>query len=251
MTANADKMETMCECQHTFATVSGDGEGAWMKDKILTVPNIHEIDEDSETEGETIASTQPGPSVTEEKNIAQDTENTSEDESAYTDESFCSDESCDETEVIDVTAPGSLSASDSSSSLPRTAHHERSGNVEPADARISTTLSSLRPRLRNEEFDSANDEPPRVITADRFARPRRCRKWNMSFTDEEMRRIERDNEQLLRKIMAQQKPRHKVTEEHIVQSRTSSSAINRRKLQKRIDDDNMVYNFLQSWACLK
>ncbi|EFN79669.1 hypothetical protein EAI_13777, partial [Harpegnathos saltator] len=64
---------------------------------------------------------------------------------------------------------------------------------------------------------------------------------NMSFTDEEMRKIERENQLLLRKIMAQQKPQHKVSEERIVQTRISSSAINRRKLQKKIDDDNMVY----------
>lgn len=229
MTTNAIK--TICECQDT-STLSR--EDARTKDKFTSVSNMHEIDEDSETDEETAISVQSGALVTnKEKDIVQDTENTSEDESAYTGESFCSDES----EVTKVT---SESLVNDSLSLPYTAHLRHGGNIKSTDTEVPATSNSLELRLQNDEFDSVSDEPPSVIITDRFVKPRRCRRWNMSFTDEEMRRIERENELLLRKIMAQQKSRHKVLEERIVQSRTSSSAINRRKLQKRIDDDNMV-----------
>lgn len=62
----------------------------------------------------------------------------------------------------------------------------------------------------------------------------------MSFTDEEIRKIEWENQILLRKIMAQQKPKEKVFYENIPPSRISSSAINRKKLQKKIENENIV-----------
>lgn len=238
MTANANKIKTVCECQ-----LSSDEEDARTKDKFACVSSMHEIDEDSESDEETV---QPSESLVTnpEKDVTiQDTANASEDESAYTGESFCSDESCDESEVVDET-PGSLV--NDPSFLPHTVRLRHSGNVKPADARAPATVNSPRLYLQNDELDSLCDEQPSAITMDRFAKPKNRRRWNMSFTDEEMRRIERENELLLRKIMAQQKPRQKILEERVIQSRTSSSAINRRKLQKKIDDDNMVHNFLQS-----
>lgn len=94
-----------------------------------------------------------------------------------------------------------------------------------------------------DESYSLSDELSRAVTTDRdngFVKSRKCRRWNMSFTDEEMRKIERENELLLRKIMAQQKPRHKILGEGVVQSKISSSAVNRKKLQKKIENDNML-----------
>lgn len=61
---------------------------------------------------------------------------------------------------------------------------------------------------------------------------------NMSFTNNEVMKIERDNELLLRKIMSQQKvKRGKVP---ATPQKLSSSAINRKKSQKKIEEDNMV-----------
>ncbi|XP_011146787.1 uncharacterized protein LOC105187582 [Harpegnathos saltator] len=256
MTANTDKIESIYECQCSSA-LSSDREAIWTKDMdkgFTGVFDIHEIDEDSETEGETAAPVQPVPSGTDKEKdiIVQDASGNaeSEDESAYTDESFCSDVSCDESEIANVT-PGSL-ASDSSSSPLRTVHLQRHGGVKPADAEALTALNSPGLHRRNEEIDSVSDEPPRAVTTGRSVKPRRCGRWNMSFTDEEMRKIERENQLLLRKIMAQQKPQHKVSEERIVQTRISSSAINRRKLQKKIDDDNMllVRRIQQAKSCI-
>lgn len=62
---------------------------------------------------------------------------------------------------------------------------------------------------------------------------------NMSFTNDEVMKIERDNEFLLRRIMAQQKPQK--PKYPPIQRKVSSSEINRKKLQKRIDEDNMVH----------
>ncbi|CAL1689509.1 unnamed protein product [Lasius platythorax] len=214
--ANPDETDTICECRYT----PGD-EGA--KDSFDNAPNIHEIDEEeSETEEErATTSEQPNPSAPkDEEGDAQEIKDASDDESAYTGESFCSDESCDESEVADV---ASGSPNPSSSLL---ADLQRGQSSKKPDADVS------------ESYSLSETESSRY--PDRLIRPRRCRRWNMSFTDEEMRRIERENELLLRKIMAQQKPRHRILGERSVQPRTSSSAINRKKLQKRIEDDNML-----------
>lgn len=67
---------------------------------------------------------------------------------------------------------------------------------------------------------------------------------NMSFTNEEIIKIERDNEILLRKIVAQQ--RSQKVKIQPSQKKLSSSAINRRKLQRKIEGDNMVGLLLET-----
>lgn len=62
---------------------------------------------------------------------------------------------------------------------------------------------------------------------------------NMTFTNEELMKIERDNQILLDRIMKFHRP-HTQSKTQNVQNRLSSSAINRRKLQKKIEKDNMV-----------
>lgn len=225
--AKQDETNTICECRYAPAE-----DALEMKDNFNTIPNIHEIDEeDSETE-ETIALERQNSSASDEESskIVQKTKETSEDESVYIGESFCSDESCDESEITNVT----------SRSL-------NSSLVHVTDLQLSQSLEEQDSELKwkddyQDESCSLSNKLSRVATADRngFAKSRRCRRWNMSFTDEEMRKIERENELLLRKIMAHQKPRQKVLGDDTVQSRTSSSAINRKKLQKKIENDNMV-----------
>lgn len=158
------------------------------------------------------------------------TKDISDNESVYIDESFCSDESCDE--VTNVTS-GSLNTS--------SLIHVTDLPLSQSSKEIGVSESSWKDNCQDESYLSS-DELLRATTADRdrFTKSRKCRRWNMSFTDEEMRKIERENELLLRKIMAQQKPRHKILGEDTIQSRTSSSAINRKKLQKKIENDNML-----------
>lgn len=230
--ANPDEVNTICECQYTDESTN---------DIFNNVPNNHEIDEeDSETEETTIL--EPNSSVPNKEDdlITQETKDASDNESTYTEESFCSDEFCDESEITNV-ASGSLNPS---SSLHDIADFQRSQSSKEQDADVSESIWKNKSYL-------INDEPSRAATADRLIRSKRCRRWNMSFTDEEMRRIERENELLLRKIMAQQKPRHRNLGEHSVQPRISSSAINRKKLQKRIEDDNMVRNFFRHRSMYK
>lgn len=74
--------------------------------------------------------------------------------------------------------------------------------------------------------------PPSVITQNA-----KCRK-NLSFSNEEVRRIDNDNRVLLKKIVAQQtrqKPRTNLSARVM-----SSSAVNRQRQQRRIELDNLV-----------
>ncbi|XP_024886143.1 uncharacterized protein LOC112463796 [Temnothorax curvispinosus] len=231
--ANRDETNTVCECRYVPDEDARETRGSFNDTR-----NIHEIDEEeSETEETTALErpSEPSPSATDEEGdkVVRKIKETSDDESVYTGESFCSDESCDESDVTNVT-----SRSLNSSSLIRVTDLQLSQSLEEQDIGVSES----RWTDDQDESCSLSNEPSRAATADRdrFARSRRCRRWNMSFTDEEMRKIGWENELLLRKIMAQQKPRHKILGEDNVQPRASSSAINRKKLQKKIENDNVL-----------
>ncbi|XP_020300883.1 cilia- and flagella-associated protein 97-like [Pseudomyrmex gracilis] len=218
---NPDETVT-CECLYT---AGGDARVR----ECFSIPNIHEIDEeDSETEEtETTEQTNCSPPVKkDEENAAAETQTALNNE-VYTEDSFCSDESCED-EDTDVTSRSLTS------SLPCVADVQRS--------RSSNEREIDESKWQDDGSYSLGDhQHVRAATASRLVnRSRKCRRWNMSFTDDEMRKIERENELLLRKIMAQQKPRHRIVDEHTAQPRTSSSAINRKKLQKKIESDNML-----------
>ena len=63
---------------------------------------------------------------------------------------------------------------------------------------------------------------------------------NMSFSNEEILKIDRDNEFLLRRIMLQQRPNSKKYNSQTEKSKLSSSAINRRRFQQKVQEENMV-----------
>jgi len=67
----------------------------------------------------------------------------------------------------------------------------------------------------------------------------RRRECNLSFTREELIRIERDNIILLKKIMAHAKPKAVTLNQPFTHKKTSA-AINRAKQQKKINHDNFV-----------
>lgn len=224
--ANSNEINTTCECRHTLV-LSSDEDVHEIRDNSNNVPDIHEIDEEESEPEETTILEQPSP-ASHQVNDKVTPETKDDDESAYTGESFYSDESCDESEITNVTLESLKSLS-----LLHSADPQHSSNESE-----EVGINEWKDDFENESY-SLNDRPSRATTASGFAKPKRCRRWNMSFTDEEMRKIGRENELLLRKIMAQQRPRHKIVDER-VQSRVSSSAINRRKMQKKIEDDNMV-----------
>lgn len=231
--SSQDETSAVCKCQYILCIGAQETRGS-----VNDIPNIHEIDEEESETEETTALERPDPSDEEggEKAV-QKARNASNDESAYTGESFCSDDeqSCDESEITS----GSLN----SSSLIHITDLQLSESSKEQD--IEASGSEWRDDDRQDDSYSLSDdtdEPSCTATADRSAGQARrtYKRCNMSFTDEEMRKIERENELLLRKIMAQQKPRHRILGEGSAQSRTSSSAINRKKLQKKIENDNML-----------
>ncbi|XP_014214103.1 cilia- and flagella-associated protein 97-like [Copidosoma floridanum] len=99
--------------------------------------------------------------------------------------------------------------------------------VPPSKVRKSTSVN-LEDRLRClslNEVDPVNKEPPGL------------RGKNMSFTNDQMMQIERDNVILLRKIMVQQKPLR--IRQTSGRSKMSNSAINRQRFQRKIEGDNL------------
>ncbi|XP_066591958.1 cilia- and flagella-associated protein 97-like isoform X3 [Prorops nasuta] len=109
--------------------------------------------------------------------------------------------------------------------------------IEPDTLRIEEQIeeSSLMSspcslRIENEKI-KLNKKSPQNIN-----KPKRK---NMSFTDSEYRRIQRENHILLAKIMAQQKSADKVHRANVTLNRVSSSAINRERQQRKISEDNM------------
>jgi len=191
---------------------------------------MHEIDEE-ESEYEEIETIEQ-PSPTHQDNNASQNKDDDKATMTYTDESFCTDESGDDSEVTSITL-GSLK----SLSLLHVGDFHHSPKKEEIQ---DTEINKEKDDFQDESCMLNSNELPHTTTTNEFAKSRRCRRWNMSFTDEEMRKIGRENELLLRKIMAQQRPRHKIIDERTAHPRLSSSAINRRKLQKKIEDDNMV-----------
>ena len=78
--------------------------------------------------------------------------------------------------------------------------------------------------------------PPSVITQNA-----KCRK-NLSFSNEEVQRIDNDNQVLLKKIIAQQNRQKPKTSSSV--RILSTSAVNRQKQQRQIELENLVCNIL-------
>ena len=158
-----------------------------------------------------------------------------DDESAY-EESFCSEHSDEDSEskTSNTTRRSSIaeiplhqfSKSNSSIKKPKTITLNKKF---VSTSKICDTLFKLEDRIK---CLSLNEIRPIKNVSMRTTRK------NMSFTNDQTLKIERDNEILLRKIMAQQRsPKKKLQP---IQSKPSSSAINRKKLQRKIEEDNMV-----------
>ncbi|XP_008546700.2 cilia- and flagella-associated protein 97 [Microplitis demolitor] len=174
------------------------------------------------------------------KNIDRD----SDCDYSYSDESFDSDFSnSSNSDVTNVTRRSqSSSSSSSSSSLESQANVVNTSTIKlnlpdddnEIDVRgcknysVSSMLSSInsseRQRRINRRLNECHD---------------RLHRKNMSFTNMQVMKIERDNQCLLNKIMSQHKP---ITDNKNLGfvNRLSSSAINRRKFQRKIEEENMM-----------
>ncbi|XP_033216450.1 cilia- and flagella-associated protein 97-like [Belonocnema kinseyi] len=151
-------------------------------------------------------------------------------ESAYSGDSFCSDKSSDsESQITDVT-PRSLLSTLSSFSFNVREMTESDPNTKfPNDENEMYELSDDMAYLSMDYLGRINSSQPQFSS----------KRKNMTFTNEELMKIERDNQILLARIMKFQRPQTKAKTQN-VKNRLSSSAINRRKLQKKIEDDNLM-----------
>lgn len=155
-------------------------------------------------------------SVEEEEEIKEE----SEEEYSYA-ESFCSDNSVEEPimknempkKLTKYSSLNDLSAKNSVKSVPKTRSADFSSRF-------------LENKMRFLGLAKVKNMPTRK---------------NMSFSNDETMKIERENQLLLRRIMSQQKPRvDSFNKTEFNQPRLSSSAINRRKFQRKVETDNLV-----------
>ncbi|XP_015119279.1 uncharacterized protein LOC107042653 [Diachasma alloeum] len=137
---------------------------------------------------------------------------------SYSDDSISSDEFTEDSEVTSVTRTSSLSGEKSF----------HNSNEFP----VSTSKISNYQTPSYSSFNRGHTSPTGVNCA---------RRKNMSFSNMEMMKIERENQYLLRKIMAQQRQKKSGGfSTTAVPVRLASSAINRKKMQRRIDEDNIT-----------
>lgn len=222
-------METNCECQYTVTLMDEviHRQFSETRDNFNHVPSIHEVDEEETDDEEYIydqESTTP-------KDINQSTDATQDivDDSLYGNESFCSDESYNESEDTNI-----MSRSFDDSHLPfQIINHKCNKEDIANDTETDTTQD-------NEVINSSRCKSS--TSEDKFVALKqiKTKKKNMSFTDEELRKIEWENQMLLKKIMSHQKPKDKILRNNLPQPRISSSAINRKKLQKKIENENIL-----------
>ncbi|XP_074095734.1 uncharacterized protein LOC141525240 [Cotesia typhae] len=156
----------------------------------------------------------------------------------YSDE-FDSDSNSDVTNVT--------RRSSSSSSTLSTSSKFRTKTISPSEMRLDLpedeeSVANLKRNDNYSSLSSSMTSSERVRIARRFndhdMHPRYPRK-NMSFTNMQVMKIERDNQCLLNKIMANHKP---ISDNKSLgfANRLSSSAINRRKSQRKIEEENMM-----------
>ncbi|KAG6796558.1 cilia- and flagella-associated protein 97 [Apis mellifera caucasica] len=224
-----------CRCQYTLTLTDEivHEQFSEMKDSFNHVPSIHEVDEEETDEENACDLELKTPKDIElAADQLKDTADTIDEDSIYSNDSFCSDESCDESEETN----GTLRSLNDSHFSPhpqistRKFSHEEIKNEQEKSENITQN---------NEIINSIGRSSISEDNSIGIKQVKNKRK-NMSFTDEEIRKIEWENQILLRKIMAQQKPKEKVFYENIPPSRISSSAINRKKLQKKIENENIL-----------
>ncbi|XP_043684491.1 cilia- and flagella-associated protein 97-like [Vespula pensylvanica] len=230
------KTNYLCQCTLSITDEIVSKQISETKDNFNNVPSIHEVDEDDDEDDNCEAN------IINSKNLRgikdHETEKDKEkgsldDEFAYTNESFCSDDSCDESEetTSQYLNNGSCLFFDDDNKYEENRKLE---NLSENDEQINYDRES-KESINIEKNERIWHNNEKNID---FGKTRTRRK-NMSFTDEEIRKIEHENELLLRKIMAQHQPRDKVLRGNNL-PKISSSAINRKRLQKKIEGDNMV-----------
>ena len=224
-----------CKCQYTLMLTNEivHEQFSEMKDSFNHVPSIHEVDEEETDEEETCDQESKTPILQDIEQPADSTKSTIDEDSIYSNDSFCSDESENESEGTNTTSK-SLNESHLSSRIATYACNQK--DSKSGEERFENIVQ------KTEITDSVCYRSSISEDCSVKIRQIKNRRKNMSFTDEEIRKIEWENQILLRKIMAQQKSKEKILHESIPPTRISSSAINRKRLQKKIENENIVCN---------
>lgn len=232
--SNVQEVKTsyICECTLSITDEVVPKQILQTKDNFNNVPSIHEVDEDDDDCEENINLSNSSNNINDE-NVKDKEKNLLDDEFAYTNESFCSDDSGDESEETKsqylINNPSLLVDNDK-----KDEQKEKLENLDDQQEQINCNKNSNE-SINLERNTRAFHNNEKYIGSGKV----KTRRRNMTFTDEEVRKIERDNELLLRKIMAQHQSRDKILREGAL-PKISSSAINRKRLQKKIEGDNML-----------
>ncbi|KAG7196806.1 hypothetical protein KM043_016919 [Ampulex compressa] len=115
------------------------------------------------------------------------------------------------------------------------------GDAELVCESSSFDFNGSNDKILIKEVSSSVVEDVNVLDDIRLNQVRQTKpnkKRNVSFSKQESQRIEYENELLLRRIMAQQRPKEKFQERS--QTCISTAEINRRKLQRKIEYDNIL-----------
>jgi hypothetical protein len=119
-------------------------------------------------------------------------------------------------------------------------HKDAEGKQQKCDKHADVTSGTSMKFLVN-ALDSFDKQKRKSLTSDiSTGQKTRLGRKNMSFSNEQYRKIERENEILLKKLQILRRPRPKQLSSPTHQPRLPSSAINRRKQQTKIDHDNMA-----------
>jgi hypothetical protein len=148
-------------------------------------------------------------------------------------------------EITDVTTCPPSGCSSMSKHEPREHqseehHKDAEGKQQKCDKHADVTSGTSMKFLVN-ALDSFDKQKRKSLMSDiSTGQKNRLGRKNMSFSNEQYRKIERENEILLKKLQILRRPRPKQLSPPTCPPRLPSSAINRRKQQTKIDHDNMA-----------
>ena len=150
------------------------------------------------------------------------------------------------TDITDVT-PCPSSSGCSSMSRPEAGGYSVDKSYKGAERRQQKSdktaegSSGSSMKLLLNALDSFDRQKRKSMTSNMSSNQKnRLGRKNMSFSNEQYWKIERENKILLRKLEHLQKAHHKQPSATASQPRLPSSALNRRKQQAKIEHDNMV-----------
>jgi len=115
------------------------------------------------------------------------------------------------------------------------------GEISRAESQITSRRKICTPDTDEfiKSFQKIQPTTPASFTcSEKYSAPKKRKRRNMSFSNEELQRIERENAILLNKIVLQQRTRPSVV--HKYERRVTSNAINRARQLKKIESENEV-----------